>query len=1160
MTLTIKLLGGLAVEKDGSPLPKLISRKADVLLAYLAQEQRPHSRENIATLLWDDRSQKQALSNLRTLLSSLRKHAGEYVVITRTTIALNQEETVWVDTAVFQHQLALTQENWPEKQAIDQAEEALALYQGDFLDGVLVRDSFELESWMQKTRDQLRHLAVATRQKLVNAYLSQGQYGAGIQHAAILLQLDPLDESAHRQMMMLLARNGQRGAAIEQYETCRRILDEELGVEPENETETLIRRIELADGAAASNIPDPLTTFVGRTKERLQISQLLRDKDNSAGQGQSSRLLTLIGLGGIGKTRLAIQIAHDLSDSFLNGVYFVPLASLESPDFLISAIAEATGLNFTGNGDPKTQLLNHLQRKEALLVLDNFEHLLSGVRLLDELLRQAPGIKCLVTSRERLNLRAEHLFEVSGLPSPTTADDDNLNDFDSLHLFSQRAQLVDVNFKLTDSNVACVGKICHLLQGMPLGIELAAAWVRVFSCEQILAQIEQNLDFLATQMRDVPERHRSLRAIFDYVWALLLPEEQSLFVKLSLFRGGFDMAAATAVTDVSPWTLVALVEKSLLRKQENGRYEMLEVLRRFAARMSVTMTAEVVEGRVRHAAYYADFLTDQALLLNSRRTVEAHTAIAAELENVHAAWSYAVEYTDFDIAARCLPALALYYSHKGPFQEGARLMETAGIQFKTAVESNTRPEPVHYDLLAQLYIALADLENFIANYDESITAVKQAIKWGEAGQNINNQAAAYRLWSWNCSRQGEFEDAIAHAQNGLKLAQSLSNPDEEAACARVMSVALVRQGHYNQAVERAQHALELFRKTGNRWGEAKALNMLGITYWYLGDHDQSKAYYEQALPLYQEIGNREGENSVLGNLGLVATHQRNYEEGSRLYLQILHIYRQTGNRWSESWTLDCLGSLETDLVHFSQALRYFREAARLAAEAGARWVQSNALHNIGFLYWCLGEYAHADTYYQQSSAIQEETKEAHGGIVSFHDRSLLAHDQGDFEMALAYARQALEKGEASDDLYAQAESLTALGNSLIAYNEWTEAEAVYRRALPIWESLKEPHRAIDTKAGLTKIALIQENLTEALLLTDEILDYLAADSIKGILSPFGAYLVCIQVLKATNDPRADAVVAEAQGLLEETAVLIENPSLRNSYLQNVAAHRELMAL
>lgn len=1161
MTLTIKLFDGLIIEKDGQPVEKTVSRKVTVLLAYLAYEARPQNRETLATLFWDDRTQKQALSNLRTVLTSLRKQVGEYVTITRQTVAINEDTEVWVDTTVFQQQINEALTNWPSADAIAQTEAALMLYTGRFMQGILVRDSRELEDWMQMSGDQLSHLATSARQKLVDYYQTQGNYIAGIQHTALLLQADSLEENTHRQMMQLLARSGQRRGAIEQYEACRRMLDEEFGVEPDDETEALYRRLQLADRAPANNIPTPLTTFVGRTKERLQISALLREGISDSERGGSNRLLTLIGLGGIGKTRLAVQIAHDMANNYLNGVYFVPLAPIESSDFLVSAIAEATNLTFVGKGDPKTQLLNHLRDKEALLVLDNFEHVVAGATLLDDILQHAPDITFLVTSRERLQLRAERLFELGGLPCPTgDASDHDLNGYDSSRLFVERAQLVDVNFKLTDGNEQCVGRICQLLQGMPLGIELAAAWIRAFSCSQILSHIEQNLDFLATQMQDVPERHRSLRAIFDYVWSLLSEDERLLFIKLSLFRGGFEIEAATAVADVSPWTLVALVEKSLLRKQDNNRYEMLEVLRRFAAKMSETFAADLADGRAKHANYYADFLAEQAPQLNGRHNKTTLAAIATELENVHAAWSYAIEQADFDIATRCLRALSLYYVHKGLYQEGANLMETAVIRFETTVQAIDQPTQTQCNLLSRLYAAWANLNDLISNYDQAIAAAKQTIKWGEIGENIEDQALGYRLWGWNCTRKGDYESAITHAKKGHELAQTLPSRHEEAECARIMSAAFVRQGHYMRAVERAQEAYNLYKTTSDRWGQAKSLNMLGIAYWYLGDYDQSKTYYQQALPIYQEIGNVGGENSVLGNLGLVATYLGDYEEANRLYQRNLAIYRRTGDRFSESWMLNSLGSLSIDRVLYSDVLRYCQEAARLAAETGARWVESHALHNIGFAYWCLGEYTRADTYYQQSSAIRDEMKERHGEGISFHDRSLLAQDRGDYEAALTLAQQALSVGETSDDPYTQASALTALGNSLMAFSEWDEAQDAYHRALPIWESLKRPHRAIDTQAGLVKLHVAKGNLIEALTWADEILHYLTAHSIEGIVSPFAAYLACIQILQAIGDSRADVVLAEAKKVLMETAVKIENPSLRASYLENVPVNRELVVL
>jgi len=1153
MTLTINLLGGLTVETDGTPLPKLISRKADILLAYLAQEQQPTARETIATLLWEDRTQKQSMSNLRTLISSLRKHAGDFVTITRKTAVIN--ESVWVDTAVFQQQLTFADENWPQKSAIAQAEDALALYRGEFLDGVLVDGSFELENWMQTTRDRLRHLAIGARQKLVAHYLREGDYAAGIQHAIALLQDDPLDESAHRQMMLLLAKSGQRSAAIGQYETCRQILDEEIGVEPDEETDALLRRIELADSDPAANLPVPLTTFVGRAKECLQIGELLRD--------DKCRLLTLLGLGGIGKTRLAVQIGHDMAGNYLNGVYFVPLAPLESVDFIVSAIAEATGLTFSGSGDPKTQLFNHLRQKEALLIFDNFEHLLSGARLMDEILRHAPNVNLLVTSRERLQLRAERLFELGGLACPiatTSTESVFVKAYDSMQLFSDRAQLVDMNFELTAVNYNNVAQICNLLQGMPLGIELAAAWARTFSCAQILAQIEQNIDFLATRMRDVPERHRSLRAVFDYVWELLSPDEQLLFVKLSLFRGGFDVAAATAVADVSPWTLVGLVEKSLLRKEGSDRYEMLEMLRRFAAVMSAEKTAEMADSRAKHAAYYADFMAERGLLLNGRRTKEAIKDIAAEMENVHAAWSYAIAQADFEIAIRIAPAMRLYYVHKGPFQEGLGLAETAVVRFTAVMETIPHPTPAQANLLAKLYDTQANLNDLLANYDVVTAAAKKEIAWGEAGENLKNQAVGYRRWSWACVRRGEYDQANTYAKKGLEMARILGDKNEEGHCARAMSIAFVRQGHYMRGIEAAERSRVLFRKTSDLWGEAKALNMLGIAYWYLGDYDKSKMYYKQALPIYEDLDNVEGRNSILGNLGLVAATQRHYEEADRLYQEILRIYGRTGNRWGESWILNNLGTLSIERLLFEDTLRYCRKASHLAAEVGARWIENYALHNVGMAYWRLGEYAQADLHYQQSAIIRDETQDAHGKGVGLHDHSWLALAQGDGEAALALARQALALGDESEDILTQAAALTGLGNALAAADDWQAAEAAYRRALPLWESLQRPQREIDARAGLVRTAVSQKNIPEAIMQTNKILNHLTEHSIYGILSPFGAYLACVQALQAAGDPRANVVLEEGQRVLGETAVSIQNPLLRDSYLQNVAVHRELMGV
>jgi DNA-binding SARP family transcriptional activator len=367
MELRINLLGGLTIEQDDRPVTGLITRKAEVLLAYLALERRPHAREMLATLLWDDRTQKQALSNLRTLLTSLREHLGSYLAITRDTVAL-QDENVWLDARRFEEMLA------SQKQAaapdILILEEALALYRGDFLEGVFVRESREVEAWTIAVRERLRQQAVEAHFQLAGHYLHRRQYAHGIDHAQELIRLEPFRESGHRLLMRLLARNGQSNAALAHYERCRQTLDDELGVTPAAETTTLYERILRAKQPSTHHLPIQLTPFIGRQDELAAIGRRL---DNPA-----CRLLTLVGAGGAGKTRLALQVAGERRGDYLNGVFFIPLADV-TPSTLTAVIATTLGLTLEGKTPAQKQLVDYLRGQEALLLLDNFEHLdLSG--------------------------------------------------------------------------------------------------------------------------------------------------------------------------------------------------------------------------------------------------------------------------------------------------------------------------------------------------------------------------------------------------------------------------------------------------------------------------------------------------------------------------------------------------------------------------------------------------------------------------------------------------------------------------------------------------------------------------------------------------------------------------------------------------------------
>jgi predicted ATPase/transcriptional regulator with XRE-family HTH domain len=324
----------------------------------------------------------------------------------------------------------------------------------------------------------------------------------------------------------------------------------------------------------STNLPAPPTPLIGRETELAQIAARLDQRD--------CRLLTLVGPGGVGKTRLALQAAIELSASFPDGVCFVPLAALNSAELLVPAIAGALGFTFHGRADPKAQLLTYLREKDLLLVLDNFEQLLAGADVLSDLIQVAPGVVLLATSREPLHLRVEWLLDIPGLLVPARADDSGVEQSSAVRLFVQTANRMQADFTLSPATIPSVVRICQFVAGMPLAIELAAAWVRSRSCSEIARELEQSLESLATTMHDVPARHRSMRAVFDHSWRLLSDAEQGVLRRLSVFRGGMQADAAARVAGATPLLLAALVDKSLLRHNGAGRYQLHELVQRYA--------------------------------------------------------------------------------------------------------------------------------------------------------------------------------------------------------------------------------------------------------------------------------------------------------------------------------------------------------------------------------------------------------------------------------------------------------------------------------------------------------------------------------------------------------------------------------------------------
>ncbi len=595
--ITLRLLGSFQVVRDGAPITRFGGNKVRALLAYLATEAaRPPARASLAALLWPDLPDELALRNLSQSLIRLHAALGHDGALLRVTRQDLQWQGAASDASTFAR-LARSAE------PADLAR-AAELYGGEFLKGFSLPGCEAFEEWLLLMREQLHQLALTTLATLAAASEDAGDYAALCRYARQQIALEPWHEEAQRQLIRGLALAGDRGTALAQYERCREVLANELGVEPDVATRALYERIRAEEFTPATrdvaaprhNLPALLSPFVGREVELAAIAALQRQPD--------VRLLTLVGAGGMGKTRLALEAARASLDTYADGVFFVGMASLAAASELPSAIALALDLALHG-GDPATALLRFLRTKHLLLVLDNFEHLPDSAELVVALLQDAARVQIIATSRARLNVRGEQIYVVQGLEYAAEATPAAAASSAAVRLFAQSARRAQSTFQVSEANLEALLRICRLVHGMPLGIELAAAWVEMLPLETIAAEIERSADFLAAEWSDAPERQRSMRAVFDWSWRLLSEDERQVLCRLAVFRGPFTREAAEAVAGARLRPLSSLIHKSLLRWSEwsttsAGRYALHELLRQFAAQQ-LEASGERVALEARHS-------------------------------------------------------------------------------------------------------------------------------------------------------------------------------------------------------------------------------------------------------------------------------------------------------------------------------------------------------------------------------------------------------------------------------------------------------------------------------------------------------------------------------------------------------------------------------
>lgn len=921
--LSLMLFGGFEARLDGQVITRFESVRVRALLAYLVVENsRVHTRDELATLFWPDQPDRTAHNNLRQALANLRQAIGDataepsFLFINRDNVQWNPNSHYSLDVATFADLLVVCQKHVHRHSArcpgcLKRRETAVSLYRGNFLEPFTSHSPL-FDEWALWRRERWRQLALETLLTLTAYYEHREAYDLAYAYAHRQLELDAWREETHQQIMRLLACTGQRTAALAQYEACVSLLAQELGVEPTPETRTLYQTIR--DGYLTTVLSSPIslpsfnTPFVGRQAEIDELGEWL---------GQPAcRLITLVGPGGVGKTRLAVAAAQEQIAAFPDGVFFVPLETLETAEHLPTALAALFHLPPTQ--DPLAQLLIYLQPKEMLLILDNYEHLLPHVTALVRLLSHAPQICLLVTSREQLGLQAERVFDLIGLEYPNGQVNRPLTTYSAVQLFLQRALQQD-RFFSAQNEMAALVRICQLTEGLPLAIELAAAMVRERSCAIIATEMENGRVNLAARWPDVAERHRSLWAMMEHSWRLLSPVEQNVFCRMAAFCGGFQAETAAQVAEASPLILRMLVQKSLLRQGEDGRFTLHELIRQYITQ-KLQELPEVDSIYRHHFVYFLALAETAEPQLNAAEQQTWLNQLEREQANFRVALSWGLINSPKE-ALRLAGALGLFWHLRGYPQEGGEWM---------MVVLNRNPDPSHDRAKALMWAG-----TLLASQGEAALQLCQESLL--SFQNLEDEAG--------------IAQALAHMGS---VAHNLSN---NALATQLFTESLTR-----------------WRELGNKAETARALtNCAQMARDYLEDYPVAESYLIESLTLSRELNNALEIAYALNGLATLASLQGNYQQEAALYAQSLQLFQQLGVKSSIAWVHCALGENARYQQNFTLAHIHYQTSLSLFQELGSQRGMAVVIYLSGQLAHHQGDLVQANAYYQQSFRLSQST-------------------------------------------------------------------------------------------------------------------------------------------------------------------------------------------
>ena len=827
---SINVLGGLTITDSSGNLLEFSSRKAEAILIYVIfSEKASCEREELATLFWENMPETNALTNLRVTLANIKKKSNELLNISRRRVSLNPEIKLSVDALNLIEIIRkfLSSDRLKENISVEHAREIaeiLPLYRGDFLQGFYVPNVIAFEDWAAYKRESLRIAVIDASQLVIDAFYKNGLYADGISAANHLLFIDPFNDAAFNWLIKLYAADGQRDSSLKTFDKYIHLLKDELGIEPAREVLELVEQIKNGKFSPESsetreqsepilpipnNIPLQVTEFYGRQNELQQLRGHLRNPQ--------LRLVTMIGQGGAGKTRLAVEAAKQNLKNFPDGIWFVPLEGVVSPDLVLPEIYKILKISFPEKNQALNQLVKFLNGHSILIVLDNFEHLLEASTIISEVINRTENSKFIVTSREMTGLPEEVNMNIEGLsliPKMKERKPNGNQKYESIEhspagaFFIERARRIKPSFSPGTEDTAVIEQICELVAGLPLGIELAAHGICNHKLVELRDHISDDISFLRTDQPDLPERQRSLTSVFNTFWEQLSEEEQLLISRLSVFHGIVTKDAAKKIAGVSVFFLGSLVSRGFLQRVMPKGFRSHSMHRRFVYEKLKQNEREFITTHEKHRDYYFSFLKKLERKIRDNPQKEILDEIEFEQNNIRAALNFTIQQKNKQMALEFCELLMPYWKIRGYYQEGYHWLNKT---FSLNTNANQVMESSALCAAAKLVSALGDYaaaENFSR---KSLEIAKKLGDQHSIARALNSLGAAL-------AAKGSAEKAENFFNQSLNIYRTLRVQQAIAGTLVNIAVMELQNGNILQSRELLDEALATFRIVGDSIG------------------------------------------------------------------------------------------------------------------------------------------------------------------------------------------------------------------------------------------------------------------------------------------------------------------------------------------------------